>query len=193
MCFLAGQIERQPGRRDIQRRRSRYGDDPGRDADRNHHRPSPGRLVHDKCRASHGQNDDAVLFIKATSRQLNPTLDQAIIDAAMARDPAAARAEYYSEWRDDLAQFLSRELIEQAVDFGVKVRPRIPGVTYRGFMDPSGGVSDSFAVSVAHAEGETIILDCLLEIAAPFNPTAAIRDVAPDVGSLWRDRGYFRS
>jgi hypothetical protein len=135
-------------------------------------------LLYQKCRDHHGKNDDDVLFIKATSRELNPSLDQAIIDAAMARDPAAARAEYLSEWRDDLAQFLSRELIESAVDRGVKVRPRIPGVTYRGFMDPSGGVSDAFSAAVAHAEGDTIILDNLLEISSPFNPTTAMRDVA---------------
>ena len=141
-------------------------------------------LVYSKCRESYGKDDDDVLFIKATSRELNPSLDQAIIDAAISRDGPAGRAEYLSEWRDDLAQFLSRELIESAVDRGVLVRPRIPGVTYRGFMDPSGGVSDSFAAAVAHAEGDSIVLDCLLEIAAPFNPTTAMRDVAATL------RGY---
>ena len=100
-------------------------------------------LLYSKFRASYGQNDDDVLFIKATSRAAQPYVDQAIIDAAISRDGPAGRAEYLSEWRDDLAQFLSRELIELAVDRGVLVRPRIPGVTYRGFMDPSGGVSDA--------------------------------------------------
>ena len=31
------------------------------------------------------------------------------------RDPAAARAEWLGEWRDDIAAFLSRELVEAAV------------------------------------------------------------------------------
>ncbi len=103
-AFWRDEFERQPGRRDIQRRPPRHGDNP--DAmlvgiTTVHRRDG---LVYNKCRESYGKNDDRVLFIKATSRQLNPTIDQAIIDAAMARDPAAARAEYFSEWRDDLAR-----------------------------------------------------------------------------------------
>ena len=66
-------------------------------------------LLYDKYKAHYGQNDDDVLFVKATTRQLNPSLDQKIIDRAMKRDPALARAEFYSEWRDDIASFLSRE------------------------------------------------------------------------------------
>ena len=58
-------------------------------------------LLYDKFKEHYGQNDDDVLFIKATTRQLNPSLDQKIIDRAMERDPALARAEFYSEWRDD--------------------------------------------------------------------------------------------
>jgi hypothetical protein len=135
-------------------------------------------LLYENFKAHYGKDDDDVLFIKATSRALNPTLDQRIVDAAMARDPAAARAEYLSEWRDDIASFLSRELIESAVDTDVLVRPPIPGVTYTAFADPSGGVGDSFTAAVCHAEGDVIILDCLVEIAAPFNPTAATASIA---------------
>ena len=135
-------------------------------------------LLYDKFRESHAKNDDDVLFVKATTRQLNPTIDQKIIDRAMERDPALARAEFYSEWRDDIASFVSRELVEQAVDVGVTVRPPIPGVAYRAFMDPSGGVSDAFTCCVSHAEKDSVVLDCLIEIAAPFNPTSAMRDIA---------------
>ena len=137
-----------------------------------------GGLLYQKWRDHYGKPDDDVLVIRAPSRVLNPTLDQRIIDDAMGRDPAVARAEWLAEWRDDIATFLNRELIESAVDNGVTVRPPVPGVSYRAFCDPSGGMSDLFTCGIAHAEGEIAVLDCLLEIPAPFNPTTATGDVA---------------
>jgi hypothetical protein len=135
-------------------------------------------LLYSKFKESYGKNDADVLFIKATTRQLNPTIDQRIIDAAMERDPAAGRAEWLSEWRDDIAALISRELIESAVDDDVTVRPPIPGGSYRAFADPSGGVSDSFTCCISHVEGDIVIVDCLIEITAPFNPTAATKQIA---------------
>jgi len=137
-----------------------------------------GGLLYQKWKDHFGKADDDVLVIRAPSRTLNPTLDPRIIDDALARDPAVARAEWLAEWRDDIATFLNRELIESAVDLGVTVRPPVAGVSYRAFCDPSGGMSDSFTCGIAHAEGEIAVLDCLLEIPAPFNPATATGDVA---------------
>jgi hypothetical protein len=135
-------------------------------------------LLYEKWRDRYGRVDDDVLVIQAPSRVLNPTIPQRIVDDALARNPAAARAEWLAEWRDDIAAFLTRELIESAVDRGVVVRPPIPGVRYVAGCDPSGGVSDSFTAAVAHAEGETVVLDCLLEISVPFNPATATKRIA---------------
>lgn len=136
-------------------------------------------LLYTKWRDHFGKPGDDVLVIQAPSRALNPTLPQRVIDEAMERDPAAARAEWLGEWRNDLAAYLTRELVEAAVDRGVTVRPRADGGgTYVAFCDPSGGVNDSFTAAIAHAEGETVILDCLVEIRAPFNPTNATADIA---------------
>jgi hypothetical protein len=140
-------------------------------------------LLHQKWRDHYGKDGDDVLVIRAPSRTLNPTLPQSLIDAEMARDPAVARAEWLAEWRDDIATFVNRELIESAVDVGVTVRPPVPGVSYRAFCDPSGGVSDSFCLAIAHSKDEIAVLDCLLEIPAPFNPTTATGDVAKTLAS----------
>ena len=137
-----------------------------------------GGLPYQKWRDHYGKPDDDVLVIVAPSRVLNPTLDQKIIDAAMARDPQVARAEWLAEWRDDVSTFLPREIIDAAVDIGVTVRPPTPGVRYIAFADPSGGVGDSFTCGVAHAEGDTVLLDCLVEIQAPFNPTTATATIS---------------
>jgi hypothetical protein len=138
-------------------------------------------LLYDRWKESFGKDDPDVLVIRAATPLLNPSLDQSIIDRDMARDPARARAEWYAEWRDDLSSYVPRELIEGAVDHGVRVRPPVPGVKYSAFADPSGGVSDSFCASVSHREGfdgETVIVDCVIEIPAPCNPVEAARQIA---------------
>jgi hypothetical protein len=138
-------------------------------------------LIYQKWRDHFGKNDDAVLVIQASSRALNPTLPEKLITDALARDPAAARAEWLAEWRDDIAAYLPREMIESLVDDGVLVRPPVPGTRYHAFADPSGGVSDSFTCGIAHAEGTNkgvISLDCLVEIRAPFSPAAATSQIS---------------
>jgi len=119
-----------------------------------------------------------VLVIRAPSLTMNPTLDRKLIDSEIERDPAVGRAEWLAEWREDLASYIDRALIEAAVDAGVVVRPRIPNVTYHAFCDPSGGSSDSMALAVAHREGDTAILDCLVEKPAPFNAAAVTVEMA---------------
>jgi hypothetical protein len=143
-------------------------------------------LLYEKWREHYGRDGD-ILVIRAPSKVLNPTIDQKIIDEAMVRDPAVARAEWMAEWRDDLAQFVDRAVIEAAVDVGVVMRPPIPQVKYFGFADPSGGAGDSFTMGIAHAEktadGELPVLDCLIERRAPFNPEAATAEMAATLRS----------
>ncbi len=135
-------------------------------------------LLYTKWKDHYGKPGDNVLVIRAPSSTMNPTLDREMIAEEMALDPVKSRAEWLAEWRDDIASFVGRELIEGSVDVGVTVRPPRAGVTYRAFADPSGGVGDSFTMAIAHAEGEAVFLDCLVEIPAPFNPTSAIGVIA---------------
>ena len=44
------------------------------------------------------------------------------------------------------------------------------------FVDPSGGVGDSFALAIAHAEGDDVVLDCVHERRAPLSPDAAVEE-----------------
>jgi hypothetical protein len=134
-------------------------------------------LLYKKFKEHYGRDGD-VLVIKAPTRTLNPLIDQAIIDEAMAEDPAAARAEWGAEFRDDIAGFVDATVIEAAVDYGVTVRPPRAGVRYRSGCDPSGGARDSFTAAIAHDEGNIAVLDCVIEIKAPFNPTSATEQIA---------------
>jgi hypothetical protein len=73
---------------------------------------------------------------------------------------------------------VDRALVESLVDRGVVVRPPVPGVQYRAFSDPSGGVSDSFALAIAHRDGDVVILDHLTEVKPPFNPAETTASMA---------------
>lgn len=140
-------------------------------------------LLYEKYTKSFGKDDERVLVVLAPSLVLNPTLDQGLIDEAMADDAAAARAEYFCEWRDDIASFISSELIEAAVDVGVMVRPPLPGVKYVAGVDASSGTGrDSFGVAIAHKEAGGVVLDLAHEIRPPFNALTAITEAASIVG-----------
>ena len=135
-------------------------------------------LLHQKFRDHFGRDDDNVLFVRAPSLVMNPTLDPAIVAEALENDPVAARAEWLAEPRDDISSYVDVALIEAAVDRGMMVRPPRAGVAYASFCDPSGGSRDSFTMAVAHAEGNSVTLDCLVEIKPPFNPTEAVAHIA---------------
>jgi hypothetical protein len=132
-------------------------------------------LLYDKWKTCFGRDDEEVLVVQASSLQLNPSLDPGVVERAYAADPAAAMAEWGGQFRDDIGTFVPLELIESAVDAGVLVRPPRQGVQYRGFVDAASGVGqDSFAVGIAHRDGQQIVLDCAHEIKPPFSPDAAL-------------------
>jgi hypothetical protein len=73
-------------------------------------------------------------------------------------------------------------LLEAVVERGITVRPPHIDTHYQAFCDPSGGMSDAFTAAIAHKEerqsGERIVVDCLFERHAPFNPSEVIEDIA---------------
>jgi hypothetical protein len=137
-------------------------------------------LLYRKFREHYGKPSDDVLVIKAATRQLNPTIDRAIVDKALADDPQAAKGEWMGEFRDDIAAFVTQEAVDLCVSPGVLERPRVTGEKYSAFCDPSGGVSDAMTLAVAHseksAERTVAMLDVVREIRAPFAPDDAVRE-----------------
>jgi hypothetical protein len=131
-------------------------------------------------------NDDATrgLYILASSRDLNPTLDEEAIAEAMEDDPAAAQSEFLGMFRTDLQGFLDDATVDAAIVPGRRMLPRSPGYQYVAFCDPSGGRGDSFTLAIAHEEPATekragrVVLDCLEAVAPPFDPEAAVAGMA---------------
>jgi hypothetical protein len=136
-------------------------------------------LLWDRYQKLFGKNDDNTLVIQASIRELNPTISQETIDAEIEADPAAAVSEILGRFRDDIGALMTIEMIESAVDKGVMVRPPQKAFAYHCGVDPSGGVSDSFVAAISHAEkDDKVVLDALLEIKAPFDPDAAVKQAA---------------
>ena len=132
--------------------------------------------LYNSYRRHYGKDESRVLVWKAPTEAMNPRIDPAFIAEAYEEDPESARAEYGAEFRDDLADFITREAIDAITCWGRHELPPQAGVEYAGFVDPSGGASDSMTLAIGHQAGDLGILDALLEIRAPFDPDAAVAE-----------------
>jgi hypothetical protein len=116
-----------------------------------------------------GRDDARVLVWQAATRAMNPTLDAAFIERAFEDDPLSASAEYGAEFRTDIADFISRAVVEACVEPGVFERPYIRSRRYSAFIDASGGSgSDSMTIAIAHSEDNVPTLAAVRERKPPF-------------------------
>ncbi len=137
-------------------------------------------------RRHYGKDDGRVLVWKASTADMNPRIDPAIIAEAYDTDPEAARAEYGAEFRDDLADFVTREIVDAVTCFGRSELPPEPGVTYAAFCDPSGGASDAMTMAIGHLTGDGVgVLDVVREARPPFSP----EDVVAEFAAMLRTYG----
>jgi hypothetical protein len=134
-------------------------------------------VLYDAYKRHFAKDGDPILVWQATTRTMNPTVKQSIIDRAMERDAASASAEYMAVFRSDVAALLTRAALDNCVATGIHERAPQPKVQYTGFVDPSGGSSDSFTLAISHKEDDTVILDCIREIRPPFSPEAATKEL----------------
>jgi hypothetical protein len=127
------------------------------------------------------KGDPLILVAQGSSRSFNPTLPQSVVDRALDRDEAAARAEFLAEFRSDIESFVSLEAVRACVSRGVYERPPEPGITYFGFVDPSGGSADSFTLAIGHTDttrNGVIAIDALRESRPPFDPDLIVAEFA---------------
>lgn len=104
-----------------------------------------------------------------------------IIAEAYADDPASASAEYDAQFRTDVENFVSREVVQACTITGRYELPPEEGVSYFAFVDPSGGSVNSAALAIGHKDEWTdkIVLDAVREIKAPHSPNAAVAELVP--------------
>lgn len=142
-------------------------------------------VLYEAFKNYYGQNDDRVLVWKAPTKIMNPTIDQGLINSALNEDYSAAAAEWLAEWRSDVTGFIDPDALESVIIPGRYELPRVAGINYYGFIDPSGGRADSFTLAIAHAEKEKIILDLVRERKPPFKP----QDVAEEFSAILKSYG----
>jgi hypothetical protein len=102
----------------------------------------------------------------------------------------AQEQEFFAEFRSDITEFISRELLEAVMAHGVRELPPSSGLAYRGFTNPSGGSADSFTLAIGHIEPDgRAILDALRERKPPFSPDAVVEEYAALLEVLWNQPG----
>ena len=102
-----------------------------------------------------------VLVAQAPTLTMNPTLPDKLVQDALEEDASAARAEYLAEFRNDLDQFIQREVVDAAVRISPLELPFDRQHRYYAFVDPSGGGADEFCLAVGHKEGDDTVIDVL--------------------------------
>ena len=123
-------------------------------------------------------NADGPLVWRATTREMNASVRQRIIDEALERDPARASSEYLAEFRTDIESFVSRDVVDAAVTLGRwELSPGLKSY-YVGFIDPSGGSADFMTLAIAHRENDKCILDAVREWRPPFSPDGVVSEAA---------------
>ncbi|MGE3993216.1 hypothetical protein [Pseudorhodoplanes sp.] len=123
-------------------------------------------------KAHHGPDGDArIIVAQGASRDFNPSLAEAVVSRAYARDPVAASAEYGGMFRTDIESLLTREAVEAVVSPGIYERPPLASINYVAFVDPAGGSGkDSMTLAIGHRDGDGIILDAVRERKPTFSP-----------------------
>jgi hypothetical protein len=129
-------------------------------------------------RRHYGVEQSATLVWQAETREMNPSVPQAFIDAAYEDDPANSAAEYGANFRTDVEAFISREAVEACVVPGRLELPMMGNTRYSAFADPSGGSADSMTLAVGHDEKGIVVIDALREIRPPFSPEAVVEEFA---------------
>jgi hypothetical protein len=131
----------------------------------------------------HYAKDGPVLIWQTATTMMNPTVGEAVVEAALERDPSIGASEWLALFRSDIESFITREAVEACVEPGVRERPPVPGVRYAAFVDPSGGRADSMTLAVGHRELDCGVVDCLREIKPPFDPASVVREFAGELAA----------
>jgi hypothetical protein len=135
-------------------------------------------VLWDLHRRHYGADGDPLILVaRGASRIFNPTLQQRVVDRALARDHAAAAAEYLAQFRSDIETFVAYEIVEACVGDYTEIHSRST-LSYSPFVDPSGGSAGSFTLAITHADDERAVIDAVREITPPFSPDAVVEEYA---------------
>ena len=135
-------------------------------------------ILWEAFRSKYGKEDKKTLVWRAGTLDMNPGFNKEAIETAIKADLSVAKAEYFSEFRQDLEGYISTENLDAIIVPGRMELPRLPDVSYSGFVDSSGGRQDAMTLSICHREGDDglLIQDALRETFPPFDPALCAED-----------------
>lgn len=136
-------------------------------------------LLFELYKKHYGNDGSPVLIWQASSKDMNPLLSEDYLQRMREDDPEAFESEVLGQFRAGLSTLFDPEALEACVERGIRERAPEANVRYVSFVDAaSGSGQDSFAIAVAHADGDQVILDCVRIWHPKFNPSVVIRECA---------------
>ncbi|MGM0857229.1 MAG: hypothetical protein ACQEW0_09090 [Pseudomonadota bacterium] len=133
----------------------------------------------DAYKAYFGKSDSPILVAQAPTLVMNPSLPRRVVDRAMERDEASAKAEYLAQFRTDVEGFISREVVDACTMDGRFELPPISENSYHAYVDPAGGSGkDAMTMAITHKESANIVVDAIRVKKPPFSPEAVTQEFA---------------
>ncbi len=129
----------------------------------------------------HGPDGDpSILVAQGTSRRFNPTLPQRVVDRAVERDAAAAAAEFFAEFRSDVAALLSENAIQAVTAEGITELspdqfPKAPKHAHFDAATGSGKDAAALAIACGSGKGGSALL-AVRHWRPPFSPAAVAKE-----------------
>lgn len=132
----------------------------------------------DLHRKHHGRDDSSVLVWQASASDMNPTLPADYLARMAEDDPEAYRSEVLGEFRSGTSQLFDAEALDAVVVPERCELPRVAGIVYSAFVDPSGGRSDAFTIAIGHALDGRAVVDVVRAWRPPLNPTGTVAETS---------------
>lgn len=135
--------------------------------------------LYDLHRKNFGMEDSPVLVWQASAPEMNPLLPADYLKRMAQDDPDAYQSEVLGEFRAGVSTLFDPDMLDACIESGVKERLPENWLTYTSFVDAaSGSGQDAFAVGIAHADADQVVLDCVRTWHPPFNPIGVIAECA---------------
>lgn len=130
-----------------------------------------------------GKENSDILVWDADTITMHPNFPQSIIDKSLAEDLSAARSEWLNFWREDIQQFLPRQVVELAVVKGrLGLLPRLNCKTYSAFVDLSGARIDPAAICIGFRnDRKKVIVSFLKQYKAPYQPYEVVASMCAEL------------
>lgn len=136
-------------------------------------------LLYELHKRHFGNDDSSTLIWQASSKEMNPLLSDDYLSRMEQDDPDAYRSEVLGEFRAGVSTLFDPAMLDACIEYGVKERLPENWITYTSFVDAaSGSGQDAFAVGIAHADNDQVVLDCVRTWRPPFNPSGVIAECA---------------